>query len=65
MFSPERYIRWGRDGGFRREIHTFSEDAILVEMALSSSDVIRDARVNFLRGTKTDKLFRRRPRLYI
>ena len=52
-FNAEHYQRWKEELSFWREIHTFASDNTLIaEMALSSSDVLRTILVLFLRETR-------------
>ena len=55
-FNADHYQRWKEELSFWREIHAFASDNTLIaEMALSSTDILRTILVLFLRETREKK----------
>ena len=55
-FTAEHYQRWKEELSFWREIHSFASDNTLIaELALGSSDILRAILVIFLRDTRDKK----------
>ena len=64
-FNAEFHQRWKGDVGFRREIHIFPEDSVLIsELALDSADIVRTVLIAFLKDTRLPRDKRRRAELF-